>query len=102
MSETTKKQVGIKNIQAMLKQGMTRKQIAAHYDLPLSYMQTNIFNHPDLKGLKTAKSYNVELVEEEIIAENEATANVVEGVEQSAPAMAYASTQEEEEEEEEE
>jgi len=101
MSETTKKQVGIKNIQAMLKQGMTRKEIAAHYNLPLSYMQANIFNHEDLKGLKTAKSYNVELVEEEGITESAATETVVEEVNQPAPAMSHAFTPEEEEEEEE-
>lgn len=101
MSETTKKQVGIKNIQAMLKQGMTRKQIAAHYDLPLSYMQANIFNHEDLKGLKTAKTYNVEVVEEEGIVENTTTNAVVEEEQTApAPAMAYASNQAEEEEEE--
>jgi len=63
MSDTAeKKQIVVEDIQDMLKAGKTRKDIAEHYDLPITWMAENVFNHPDLKGLKTKKTYDVVVV----------------------------------------
>lgn len=56
-SETTAPmQVGIKNIKQMLNNGMDRKAIAKHYGVPFAQMAEEVFNHPDLVGIKVKKA----------------------------------------------
>jgi hypothetical protein len=50
----------------MLSEGKTRKEIAAHYELPLSALSKSVFQHPDLKNKKSKKVYEIALIEDNI------------------------------------
>lgn len=68
-------QVSIAQCQAFLKEGKTRKEIAEYYNLPMSVMAEKVWSNPALKGLKTKKIYNVELVDDRVLAEEAVVAN---------------------------
>jgi len=61
MSE--KKQIKISDVVALLQEGKTRKEIAEHYDIPQSSVK-KIFQHPKLKGKKSHKTPDYELVDD--------------------------------------
>lgn len=64
-------QVVIEDIKEMLENGKTRKEIAEHYDLPLSVLRKQVFSHPELKGKKTKKVYDIKVVHSEEVSETE-------------------------------
>ena len=50
--------IKVEDVKKMLNNGKTREQIAEHYDIPMSAAKKTIFAHPDIKGLKTKKTYD--------------------------------------------
>lgn len=73
--EAVAPRVSITQCQTFLKEGKTRKEIAEYYNLPMSVMAEKVWSHPALKGLKTKKIYNVELVDDRVLAEEAVVAN---------------------------
>jgi hypothetical protein len=61
-----KKEVSLSEIKQMLSEGKTRKEIAAHYELPLSALSKSVFQHPDLKNKKSKKIYEIALIEDSV------------------------------------
>jgi hypothetical protein len=61
-----KKEVSLNEIKQMLSEGKTRKEIAAHYELPLSALSKSVFQHPDLKNKKSKKVYEIALIEDSV------------------------------------
>jgi hypothetical protein len=61
-----KKEVSLSEIKQMLSEGKTRKEIAAHYELPLSALSKSVFQHPDLKNKKSKKVYEIALIEDNV------------------------------------
>jgi hypothetical protein len=62
-------QVRISDCKRMLKEGMDRKAIAAHYGIPASAMAEKVWSHPELKGLKTKKIYEIDLIDDTLVEE---------------------------------
>jgi hypothetical protein len=62
VAEVVRPQVRISDCKRMLKEGMDRKQIAAHYGVPVSVMAEKVWSLPELKGLKTKKIYDLEVI----------------------------------------
>jgi len=50
--------IRVKDVKQMLNNGKTREQIAEHYGIPMAAAKKTIFAHPEIKGLKTKKTYN--------------------------------------------
>jgi len=63
MSEKIK--VNVNDVYAMLKDGKTRKEIAEHYGVSLAAARKTFLKHPKLKNVKTAKDYNIEVIDPE-------------------------------------
>ena len=50
--------IRVNDVKQMLNNGKTREQIAEHYGIPMAAAKKTIFAHPEIKGLKTKKSYD--------------------------------------------
>jgi hypothetical protein len=70
-------QVRISDCKRMLKEGMDRKAIAAYYGIPVSTMAEKVWSHPELKGLKTKKVYELDLIDDTVVADFPEVAEVV-------------------------
>ena len=77
-----KKQISILEIQNMLKEGKDRKEIARHFGMSMSKMQS-VFKHEKLKGLKVVRNRadDIEIIDDaperkvkSVVAKNEAIA----------------------------
>ena len=75
VAEAVAPRVSITQCQTFLKEGKTRKEIAEYYNLPVSVMAEKVWSHPALKGLKTKKIYNIEVVDDRVFAEEAVVAN---------------------------
>lgn len=66
MSETgNKKVISIKEVKELLNDGKSRIEIAAHFGVPVGIMKAQVWSDSRLKGLKTKKTVQVLLVEED-------------------------------------
>jgi len=81
--ENSTPRVGIKQVKQMLQDGKTRKEIAEHYGKSQAEMNATVWQHPELKGLKTKKIHYVEIVEDEDAVEVAANSqDIVDGPEE--------------------
>jgi len=66
-----KKKIVAEDILEMLHNGKTRKEIAEHYDVPVTALKTMMAKHPLLRNKKTIKpkKYDFEIVSEEEVSE---------------------------------
>ena len=56
--------ISIQEVEGLLDEGKTRKEIAEHFGYPASVLAKTIFQDPRLKNRKRKKIYNIELVDE--------------------------------------
>lgn len=63
-----KKQIKISEILSMLEGGKSRKDIAAHLEIPMSQLK-RIFEHEKLVGKKARPSVNWELIDDTVVEE---------------------------------
>jgi hypothetical protein len=52
-------------------------RIAAYYGIPASAMAEKVWSHPELKGLKTKKVYELDLIDDTVVADFPEIAEVV-------------------------
>lgn len=70
-------EIKISDVLRMLDEGKSRKEIAAYYGLPYTFMRDNVFTHPLIKNkrAKRSKKIDVNIVDdasfEDIIDETE-------------------------------
>jgi len=67
------KQINRSEVLSLLDQGKTRKEIAAHFGVPMSVMKAKIWSDPSLKNLKAKKHYDLELVHDDVATESAST-----------------------------
>jgi len=73
-----KPKVSIIQCQQFLKEGKTRKEIAEYYGVPMSVMAEQVWSHPALKGLKTKRVFELELVDDREVVETATQAVIAE------------------------
>jgi hypothetical protein len=61
--ENSKKVIGVAQVLQQLKDGMTREEIAAHYDITMGECKI-LFKHKDLVGRKTIKKPSFTIVDD--------------------------------------
>lgn len=63
-AQELKKEVRVSDVLTMLKEGKTREEIAAHYDVSMAEAKRDIFSHEKIKNKKTHKPSRVTLIDD--------------------------------------
>jgi hypothetical protein len=104
VEQEVKKDITVSAVLALLDEGKSREEIAAHFGETVSAMKATVWQHPKLKNRKAKKQFAINLIDDtdgeanttqEVAFEEEAVQEVIDTVEENQDDVIVGETAEE-------